>query len=117
MQLCPDQVGQQKFYSWNIANNVSLYNFYDRMVRRYIGQDLDDGVIPWVAGPIRGVVDSSNKNGSQALNMMQGGYPAATHMYQMSSVGTQSTIDGFAACTPRVETFLVSENMDGLRVA
>ena len=115
-QLGPDQVSSQKFYNWNISNNVSIYNFYDRMVRRPFGQDLADGVIPWVTGPSRGVVDADNKNGIASLNMQQGGYPAATHYYQMSTVGTQSTIDGFPACTPRVETFLISENKDGLRV-
>ncbi len=116
-QLGPDQVGQQTFQNWNISNNVSIYDFYDRMVRRPFGQDLDNGVIPWVIAPGRGVIDSDNRNGTQALNMYPGGFPAATLSYQMSSVGTQSTIDGFAACTPRVETFLISENSAGLKVS
>lgn len=116
-QIGPDQVGQQTFQNWNISNNVSIYDFYDRMVRRPYGQDLDDGVLPWVTAPGRGVIDSDNRNGVQTLNMYPGGFPAATHSYQMSSVGTQSTIDGFAACTPRVETFLISENSAGLKVS
>lgn len=115
--LGPDQVGQQSFQTWNISNNVSIYDFYDRMVRRPFGQDLPNGVIPWVVAPGRGVIDSDNRNGSQALNMYPGGFPAATHSYQMSSIGTQATIDGFPPATPRVETFLISENSAGLKVS
>lgn len=118
-QLSPDQVGQQTFVNWNISNNVSIYDFYDRWVRRVIGQDLDDGVIPWVMSPVRGVIDSSNRNGSQALNMQPGGYPAASHFYQVSSVGGQASVGGgvYSAPTPRVETFLISQNDAGLRVS
>jgi hypothetical protein len=116
-QIGPDQVGQQSFQTWNISNNVSIYDWFDRMVRRPFGQDLDDGVIPWVAAPSRNVVDASNRNGVQSLNMYPGGFPAATHSYQMSAVGTQTTIDGFGPATPRVETFLISENSAGLKVS
>lgn len=115
--LSPDQVGQQYFYNWNISNNVSIYDYFDRMQRRPFGQDLDDGVIAWIAAPGRNVIDSDNRNGTQVLNMTSGGFPAATHSYQMGSYSYQSTIDGFAACTPRVETFLISENPAGLKVS
>jgi hypothetical protein len=116
-QISPDQVGQQTFQNWNISNNVSIYDFFDRMVRRPFGQDLDPGVIPWIAAPGRGVIDADNRNGTQALNMYPGGFPAFTHSYQMGSYSYQATIDGFAACTPRVETFLISENSAGLKVS
>ncbi len=113
----PDQVGQQTFLNFNISNNVSIYDFFDRYVRRPFGQDLDDGVIPWVIGPSRNVVDGDNRNGTSALTMLAGGFPAATHSYQMNSYSYQSAIAGFAACTPRVETFLISENAAGLKVS
>jgi len=115
--LGPDQVGQQTFANFNISNNVSIYDYYDRYVRRCFGQDLDDGVIAWVTGPSRNVVDGDNRNGTLALNMTAGGFPAATHSYQMNSYSYQSAIAGFAACTPRVETFLISENAAGLKVS
>lgn len=114
--LGPDQVGQQTFENYNISNNVVLMDYYNR-IRRQFGQDFDDGVIPWVCAPSRNIIDSSNRNGTQALNMTQGGFPAATHSYQMNSYSYQSAIDGFAACTPRVETFLISENAAGLKVS
>jgi hypothetical protein len=114
--LGPDQVGQQTFYNYNISNNVSIYDWYNQQ-RRTFGQDMDDGVLLWVAGPSRNIIDSDNRNGIQALNMTAGGFPAATHSYQMNSYSYQSAIDGFAACTPRVETFLISENAAGLKVS
>lgn len=116
-EIGPDQVGQQTFQNWNISNNVSIYDFYDRMVRRAWTVDLDNGVIPWIAGPSRGIINASNRNGIQYLNMYPGGYPAATHSYQVGSVSGQATIDGYAAPTPRVETFLISENSAGLKVS
>ncbi len=110
-ELGPDQVGQQTFVNWNISNNVSIYDYFDRQVRRVIGQDLDEGVIPWVMAPARGVIDASARNGSQTLNMYPGGFPAATHAYQVAGVG------GVANITPRVETFLLSLNRAGLKVS
>src|SRR5581483_11160013 len=93
--LSPDTVGQQNFVAWNFNNNISIYDFFDRWVRRPFGQDLDEGVVPWVAGPGRGVIDSTNRNGIQYLNMYQGGFPATSHIYQVGSVGGQSVIDGY----------------------
>ncbi len=116
-ELSPDQVGQQTFINWNISNNVSIYDYYDRVIRRPFGQDLDNGVIIWCAAPGEGVINSSNRNGTQTYNMYPGGFPALTHSYQVGSVSGQSTIDGFPAATPRVETFLISENSAGLKVS
>jgi hypothetical protein len=115
-EIGPDQVGQQAFQNWNISNNVSIYDFYDRMVRRPFEADLDNGVIPWITGPSRGVINSSNRNGIQYMNMYPGGFPACTTSYQVGSVGSQATIDGYTAPTSRVETFLISENSAGLKV-
>lgn len=112
MMLSPDQVGQQSFYNWNISNNVSVNDYFDRFIRRPHGQDLDNGVIAWVDAPARGVLDADNRNGSQYLDMYPGGFPAATHSYQVAT--TASPLTG---CTPRVETFLVSVNKAGLKVS
>jgi hypothetical protein len=110
-ELSPDSVGQQTFLNYNVANNISIYDWYDRYVRRLIGQDLDNGVFPWVMAPTRGVIDADNRNGIQTLNMRPGGYPATTHGYQVASTG------GISGVTPRVETLLVSMNYDGLRIS
>lgn len=109
-QLSADSVGQQNFMSWNVSNNISIFDYYKRR-RAEWGQDLDAGVIAWVSANTRNVVDSDNRNGTQVLNMMAGGYPAATHAYLVNTTG------GVVGITPRVETFLVSLNYNGLKIA
>lgn len=116
-ELGPDQVGQQTFMNYNISNNVPVDDYEDRLIRRPFGQDLDPGVIVWVAAPGRGVIDATNRNGTQTLNMYPGGFPAATHAYQVTAVSGQGAVAGFAAPTARVETFLISENSAGLKVS
>lgn len=116
IQLSADSVGQQNFYSFNVANNIPVGDYYDRLVRRVHGQDLDAGVFLWVDAPCRGVLDSDNRNGVQVLNMQPGGYPAATHAYQVTAVGALAPNDGGAKAVPRVETFLISLNYNGLRL-
>lgn len=116
-QLSADSVGQQNFLSFNIANNIPTGDYYDRLIRRIHGQDLDEGVFLWVDGPCRGTRDADDRTGVQTLNMQPGGYPAATHAYQVSAVGTLTPTDGGAKVTPRVETFLISLNYNGLRLS
>lgn len=115
-QLSADSVGQQNFYSFNVANNIPVQDYYDRLIRRVHGQDLDPGVFLWVDAPGRGVLDSDNRNGVQVLNMQPGGYPATTHAYQVTAVSALTTVDGGAKPTPRVECLLISMNYNGLRL-
>lgn len=111
-QLSPDGTGQNVFKNWNVSNNVSIYDYFDRDMRRIHGQDLDPGVILWVDAPARGITSPDNRHGHQVLNMMpNGGFTAATHAYQVGSVTTTTS-----GLTPRVETFLLSMNYDGLRM-
>lgn len=117
MQLSADSVGQQNFFSFNVANNIPVGDYYDRLIRRIHGQDLDEGVFLWVDAPCRGVLDPDNRNGVQVLNMQPGGYPAATHAYQVTAVSGLSTVDGGPKPTPRVECFLISMNYNGLRLS
>jgi hypothetical protein len=107
-ELTGDLTGSQKLKSWNVSNNVSIYDYFDREIRRKIGQDLDPGVILWVASPIRGTVNASNRMGQLAANMYPGGFPTLSHGYNVVSPGTPT---GYS---PRVETLLISENMQGL---
>ena len=108
--LAADTSGQNLFKAWNISNNISIYDYFDREVRRIYGQDLDPGVIMWVDAVTRGVNDADNRNGHQVLNMNpNGGYTATNHRYSVSSVSSTLT-------TPRVETFLLSMNYNGLQL-
>lgn len=120
LQLSADSVGQQNFFNFNVSNNVSIYDYYDRLIRRVHGVDLDPGVVLWVDAPARGVLDPDNRNGIQALNMQPGGYPAATHAYFVGSTGgaTSATyVAGAPFAVPRVETFLISMNYAGLKLS
>lgn len=109
-ELTGDPTGSQKLKSWNVSNNIPIADYFDREIRRKIGQDLDPGVILWVASPIRGTVNASNRRGQLSLNMYPGGFPTATHGYNVVAPGSPS---GYS---PRVETFLISENRDGLHL-
>lgn len=117
MDLSPDSVGQINFVKYGLNTNISIMDFYERRRQEKV-QDLDYGVIPWIEAPIRSIPDPDNHNGTQALNMRPGGYPATTHAYQVNSVN--AAFPGFANfsnITPRVETFLISMNYDGLRIS
>jgi hypothetical protein len=106
-------VGQNLFKNWNISNNVNINDYYDREIRRKYKQDLDPGVIMWCDAATRGITNPDNRHGHQVLNMQpNGGYTAATHAYQVNNVTTSTS-----GLTPRVETFLLSMNYDGLRIA
>lgn len=107
-ELTGDPTGSQKLMSYNVSNNIPIYDFFDRFVRRRQGQDFDPGVIPWIIAPARGTVNSSNRMGSQALNMYPGGFPTATYGVNVTTVGSPS---GYSA---RTETFLLSLNHQGL---
>lgn len=106
--LAADPTFRQYFANFGISNNIPTYDWFDAR-RREFQQDLDEGVILWVNAPTRGVVDPTNRNGSQYLNCYNDGFPGATHGYQVGAVGS--------VCTPRVELFLVSKNRQGLQVA
>lgn len=109
-EIGPDQSGQNVFKGWNSGNNVSIYDYFDREIRRRHGQDLDLGVILWVDATSRGVTNPDNKHGSQVLNMTpNGGFVATNHAYQVNTVSSTNF-------TPRVETFLLSMNYDGLNL-
>ena len=105
-EMTGDPTGSQKLKSWNVSNNIPIADYFDRDIRRKILQDLDPGVILWVAAPVRGTVNASNRMGQQSLNMYPGGFPTCTLGYNPAAVGT--------VATARTETFLLSMNHQGL---
>lgn len=116
LQLSADAIGKENFFSYNVANNIPVSDFYDRMERRLHGQDLPPGIIPWIDAPARGAIDPDSRNGRQTLNMKVGGYPATTHAYQVVAVGAATPFDSNPKATPRVETIVVSLNEEGLKL-
>lgn len=107
--LAMDSVGQNTFFKFGTGTNVSIYDYLERF-RRDFGQDLDDGILPIVVGWGRNVVDSDNRDGVQALNMMQGGWPDVNYGIQLGSVG------GASGVNQRIEVHLVSLNPQGLKL-
>ena len=105
--LSPSASMQQYLINIGVSNNISPMNWFYRQ-RNGLRQDLDKGVIMWANASGNGVVNPSNRNGSQALNCYADGYPGATHAYTVGAVGS--------VCTPRVELFLISKNRSGLQV-
>lgn len=116
LQLSADSIGKENFISYNVANNVPVSDYFDRLQRRVHGQDLPPGIIVWADAPGRGTVDADNRDGVQTLNMRPGGYPATTHAYQIGAVGAATPVDGNPKATPRVETLLISLNDEGLKL-
>lgn len=108
LRFAQDMVGQNSFVKYGLDSNVSVFDwFYQR--RQQYGQDLDEGVVVWVDAMTRGIVDSDNRHGEQALNMEADGWTSATHGYQTSTINTAGTFG-------RIETFLLSLNTKGLKI-
>lgn len=116
LQLSADSIGKENFFSYNVANNIPVSDYFDRLARRVHGQDFQPGMIVWADAPGRGTVDSDNRDGIQTLNMRPGGYPATTHAYQVNTVGGATPVDTNPKAQPRVETLLISLNDEGLKL-
>ena len=107
----PDAGGQNFFQGWNSGNNVPIWDYFDRNWRLPHGQDMDLGVLVWVDAPARGITNPRSRHGTQVLNMEpNGGFVSTNHYYQVNTVSSSNGI------TPRVETFLVSMNKQGLKI-
>jgi hypothetical protein len=106
LEMDQDSVGQNRFYMYG-QNNVSINDFWER-IRRIWGQDFDQGVIPWVVAESYGQENPDNRMGNQALNMTAGGWTDVNLGYMLGSV------NGLGTVVPRVETYLISLNPEGL---
>ncbi len=106
-RISPSSSFQQSLVNIGVGNNISIYDWFYQS-RNKLRQDLDEGIILWANASGRGVVNPSNRNGSQAMNCYADGYPGMSHGYTVGAVGS--------VCTPRVELFLVSKNRSGLQV-
>jgi len=108
LRFAQDMVGQNSFIKYGLDSNVSVMDFFYQRRMQY-GQDLDEGVIMWVDGMTRGIVDADNRHGEQALNMEADGWTSATHGYQTTTINSVGTFG-------RIETFLLSLNTKGLKI-
>ena len=107
MELDPDATGSNPIVRYGSGTNVSMDEWY-RDIRRVFGQDMDPGVIPWVTAPAKHQPDASNQIGNMVLNMTPDGWTTVYQGYQLNTLGS------VAGITPRVETYLISANPQGL---
>lgn len=107
-ELAMDSVGQNTFYRFGTGTNIAVYDYFEDL-RRQFGQDLPEGIIPWVVGWGENTSNTDNREGVAALNMMEGGW---TDVH----IGINPTSTGANSNGPRVETHLVALNPAGLKL-
>lgn len=113
MELDQDFAGQNAFYRYGVnGSNLTTTQWpIEKLRNEYgVGQDLDQGVIPWVMGPSDLSDNADNLEGASFLNMMSGGWPDASYGVQVTTATTTNM-------TPRVETVVVCANPVGLVAA
>lgn len=113
LELDQDFAGQNSFYRYGVngSNLTTTMWPIERFREGYgIGQDLDQGILPWVPGPYDLGDNPDNLEGASYLNMMSGGWPDASYGVQVTTATTTNM-------TPRVETIVVCANPVGLVAA
>lgn len=110
IELDMDTTGTNKFWAYGTGTNIDVREFWVDLATD-IGQDIDQGVIPWVRGPIMGTADASNLDGVHYLNTTPTGWTDVHYGIQVGAVGAVSGIN------PRVETFVVMINTAGLQAS
>lgn len=107
IELDQDFAGQNAFYRFGVqGSNVNFIEFRERFRTTY-GQDVDEGVIPWVPGPAMYGLNPDNQEGGSYLNTLPGGWTDVSYGVQVTSVSS-------ATFTPRIETYIVTVNPQGL---
>lgn len=110
LELDQDSGGQNAFARYGVTGaNIGITEFLEQFREaRLFGQDVDEGVIPWVPGPAALGTAADLLEGNSYLNMMPpGGWTDTNYAVQVGSVSSTNF-------TPRVETYCVSVNPLGL---
>jgi hypothetical protein len=110
LELDMDATGTNKFWGYGTGTNIDVREFWVDL-QNDIGQDIPEGVIPWVRAPIMNTADSSNLDGTAFLNTTPTGWTDVHYGVQLAAVG------GVAGINPRVETFIVMVNTAGLQAS
>lgn len=100
--LSADSSGNFKFLQFGLENIPMDLLWSD--LRGRFGQDWPAGVIPIVYAPQSNLLDIDAGNGTDIMNMMEGGW---TSMYQ--GVNFQ-TVGGVAGIQPRIHTCIIGTN-------
>lgn len=110
LELDMDATGTNKFWAYGTGTNIDVREFWVDL-QADIGQDIDQGVVPWVRAPIMNTADASNQDGVHYLNTTPTGWTDVHYGIQVNSVG------GVAGINPRIETFIVMINTAGLQAS
>jgi hypothetical protein len=109
--LFQDSNLQNAFFKYGnpFGTNVD-FTLYRHLIRSTYGQDLDEGVILWAAGP-----SFVNGIGNDVSNLLGNGYlDASPGHWTDINLAVQPTTVSSTNFTPRMETYVVYENTLGL---
>lgn len=108
LELSKDGIGANTFWRYGNGTNISVQEYLALEVPFLIGQDIDEGLIPFVMGPIWAEENAGNREGTQYLNTSLTGWTDANIGIQLNSVGA------VAGISPRVEFHVLYVNQAGL---
>lgn len=107
-----DSVGANLFWRYGTGTNLSVNEFFTQYRGLIPGlgvmQDLDEGILPWVAAPIYMAATAGDMDGTHYLDTSLAGWTDFHYGVQVGSVG------GVNGINPRVETHVVLVNSAGL---
>jgi hypothetical protein len=104
IQTAADAVGLRPFQRWGLNTNLDVRGYYDDLAR-LLQQDMDEGMIPLVYGPIFEQSDPGLLEGIHYLDMTtQSGWTDFHAGVQLAAVS------GVAGITPRLEVHAVLLN-------
>jgi hypothetical protein len=103
IELLADSVGQNAIQRYGSGTNMSVQEFFIDIFDA-IEQDLDEGMIPIVRGPVTNVQDPDEYAGTDALVVGNAGWGGFNYGIQLA------TVAGAAGITPRVEAHAVLLN-------
>lgn len=110
LELDKDAAGQNVFWRFGTGSNIDVQIYFDDIREGLlgIGQDIDEGIIPLICGPIYDTADPSNLDGTQILDTSAAGWTDVHYGVQLGAVGAVSGIN------PRCELHLIMQNSAGL---
>lgn len=104
IETSADATGMRPFIRYGLNTNLDVRSYYDDL-SRLLQQDMDEGLIPLVYGPIFEQSDASILEGQAYLDMTtQSGWTDYHYGVQLSTVGSVTGI------SPRIEAHLILLN-------
>lgn len=107
IELDQDTVGANQFWKYGTGTNLDVREYFNQLFY-FMGQDLDEGIIPIAYAPSYMEPDANDMGGTAYLDTTINGWTDAHYGIQMSSYGTVTGI------TPRVEVYTIYVNPAGL---